>query len=279
VSGSGEVFADDIGEDPCGCPDAYCRRGCQDGVTSVGLHEGLVPCLEVRRSCHVDPCQYASELRQKDSGGAGSMTTTCCSSSALRICSASPLTIFGASFRNLAAMRFCPAFRRAPGVGQVRIRSTLPGDPGAGREPFPEPGRFGDDEHILGIGFRLTPARVCDPAHRQAGKISDGDARRLRHGRRQRSNGGGLIHDQHHTPVGFEFLQDQAEPALVVRQSLAQSFPAGPVQGDGVAGTRRIPDVPGNWSPWWREGSGSWGWWSVVVAVVDGDAAEVSGEI
>jgi hypothetical protein len=70
VSGGGEVLADDVGEDPCGCPDAHCRHGCQDGVKRVGLHQGLDPGQDLR-PCLVDLGQHARQLRQDDPGGTG----------------------------------------------------------------------------------------------------------------------------------------------------------------------------------------------------------------
>lgn len=39
VAGGGEVLADDVGEGPCGCPDAHRRHGCQDGMKRVGLYQ------------------------------------------------------------------------------------------------------------------------------------------------------------------------------------------------------------------------------------------------
>ncbi|MET4097249.1 hypothetical protein [Arthrobacter sp. UYCu712] len=42
--------------------------------------------------------------------------------------------------------------------------------------------------------------------------------------------------------MGLEFLQDEPEPAFIVRQRLVQQFPAGPVQGVMVA----LADVQAN---------------------------------
>lgn len=66
MSGGGEVFADDVGEDPCGCPDAHRRHGGQDGVKREGLDAGqdLRPCL-------VDTGQHTGQLREDESGSAG----------------------------------------------------------------------------------------------------------------------------------------------------------------------------------------------------------------
>lgn len=66
----GEVFADDLGEDPCCGPDADRRQRRQDRVKRVGLHEGFdlgedgVPGL-------ADVGEHPGQLGQHDRGRVG----------------------------------------------------------------------------------------------------------------------------------------------------------------------------------------------------------------
>lgn len=58
------------------------------------------------------------------------------------------------------------------------------------------PGRFGDDERVPGVGFRFAGVLVRDPAHRQPGKVSDGDTGGLGDRDGECTDRGWLVNDQ-----------------------------------------------------------------------------------
>ncbi len=80
-------------------------------------------------------------------------------------------------------------------------------------------GGVGDDERVAGIGLGLTGVQVGCLAHRQAWQIGDTAPVGTGHGHGQGADGVGLVDDQQHTAVLFEFVEQGGEVGFVLRQA------------------------------------------------------------
>ena len=97
-------------------------------------------------------------------------------------------------------------------------------------------GRFGDDERVPGVGFRLTGVQVRDPAHRQPGQVADGDSRRPGRPRPagRRSWPAGRRRAGSVPCFASELVDDSSQLGFVVGQRLVEELLPGPVHGNGV---------------------------------------------
>jgi hypothetical protein len=96
------------------------------------------------------------------------------------------------------------------------------------------PRRIGDHPSVSRVGLGRTRVQVGDPTHRQARQVGHRDALVQRDRDRQRADGGRLVDDQQHRPMGLHAAVELAELGLVVGQRTVQQFLTGPVLRDGV---------------------------------------------
>ena len=97
-------------------------------------------------------------------------------------------------------------------------------------------GGLGDDVGIAGVGLGRARMQIGDPTHRQPGQIGHLAADRAGDRDRQRADGGRLIDDDQHRPLGLQITEQLTQPSLVLRQfGVVQSSSDG-VEGDRVVG-------------------------------------------
>lgn len=96
-------------------------------------------------------------------------------------------------------------------------------------------GGVGDDERVAGVGLGLAGVEVGDPAHSQAGQVSDQAARVAGDGQRQSADVGGLVDDhQDGAVLRTQFVEQGPQLGFAVGQPLVE---------DGLAGRGQAPPL------------------------------------
>ena len=85
-------------------------------------------------------------------------------------------------------------------------------------------GSVGDDEGVLGVGFRVARVEVGCAAHRQPGQVDNGDAHRAGDGDRQSADRVRLVHDYQHPAVLDRLRNRSSSLAWSCGRGLSKTF-------------------------------------------------------